>query len=437
MGRNLALGPSVHGDLSRQNSRMGWFAVYFAGCNWHAAERPNERSASAGPPVNPSPGRPRLRTVIQTSPPRAERTSLFTPGPVPIPPHLLALGGQQPPYCRTAEFSQLTHAILDGLGYVFQTAGPVMILTGSGTAAMETVVLNFLSPDEKAFVVNAGTFGQRWCDLCRVHGVAHDALRLEAGQDLGLDVLAEALSKDITVLFVTAHETSTGALLDIEAIGRLTHSLGILLVVDAISTVCADRFLMDSWHVDVAVLSSQKGLALPPGLAFIAMSDRAVSRLEGIRPRTLYFDVREYLANQERGQMPFTPAIGLFLQLHQRLLDIRRITLDALINQHEEKAGEFREALRALPFETLPSRPSNALTAATCSGFDAYELVQALRSEYAVEVAPNGGGLKSRVFRVSHMGEHSPEDFHALVKGLGDISARFSRPPVTATRGGA
>lgn len=356
---------------------------------------------------------------------------------MPIPGHLRALGSRQPPYCRTHEFSRLTHRILKGLGYVFQTAGPVMILTGSGTAAMETVTLNFLRDDDKALVINAGTFGQRWCDLCAVHGISYEELRLEAGEDLDLDRLTSALSDNVTVLFATAHETSTGALFDIEAIGRTTNERGVFLVVDAISTVCADRFLMDDWHVDVAVLSSQKGLALPPGLAFIAMGDRALTRLENIQPRTLYLNVREYLSNQRRGQMPFTPAIGLFLQLHQRLIDIEEMTLDHLIRQHQEKACEFREALKALPFDTLPVRPSNAMTAVTCGEFDAYEIVHALRTEYAMEVAPNGGDLKNRVFRVSHMGEHQPEDFQALVKALEDITARSPLAAGLATRGEA
>ncbi len=310
-----------------------------------------------------------------------------------------------------------------------------MILTGSGTAAMETVALNFLCDDDKALVINAGTFGQRWCDLCAVHGISYEALRLEAGADLDLDRLASALTEDVSVLFATAHETSTGALFDIEAIGRITRELGILLVVDACTTVCADRFQMDDWHVDVAVLSSQKALALPPGLAFIAMGDRALARLENIQPKTLYMNVREYLANQRRGQMPFTPAIGLFLQLHQRLRDIREVTLDHLIRQHQQKACEFREALKTLPLDTLPARPSNAMTAVTCGDFDAYEIVQALRTEHAVEVAPNGGPLKSRIFRVSHMGEHSSEDFQALVKGLEKITARSPIQAEAARRG--
>lgn len=356
---------------------------------------------------------------------------------MPIPGHLRALGSQQPPYCRTREFSRLTQVILEGLGYVFQTAGPVVILTGSGTAAMEAVALNFLGDDDKALVINAGTFGQRWCDLCAVHGISYEELRLEAGEDLDLDRLTSALSEDITVLFTTAHETSTGALFDIEAIGRTTNGRGVFLIVDAISTVCADRFLMDDWHVDVAVLSSQKGLALPPGLAFIGMGDRALSRLENIRPRTLYLNVREYLSNQRRGQMPFTPAIGLFLQLHQRLLDIKEMTLDHLIRQHQEKACEFREALKLLPFDTLPTRQSNAMTAVTCGEFDASEIVHALRTEHAMEVAPNGGDLKSRVFRVSHMGEHHPGDFKALVKALEDITARSSLVAGSAKRGEA
>jgi aspartate aminotransferase-like enzyme len=360
---------------------------------------------------------------------------LFTPGPVPIPGHLLALGHQQPPYNRTRDFSRLTYSILEGLGYVFQTAGSVMLLTGSGTAAMETVVLNFLGDGDRALVLNAGTFGQRWCDLCSVHGIAQESLCVEAGQDLALDSLASALSKNVSVLFATAHETSTGALFDIEAIGRLTSRLGILLVVDAISTVCADRFQMDDWNVDVAVLSSQKGLALPPGLAFIAMGDRALERLDNVQPRTFYFNVREYLDNQKRGQVPFTPAIGLFLQLHQRLLDIKDMTLERLIGQHHEKAHEFREALRTLPFETLPTRPSNAITAVTCGNYDAYEIVQALRADFGIEVAPNGGALKHRVFRVSHMGEHSPEDSRTLTGALSGITAKLSVPERAATGG--
>ncbi len=372
---------------------------------------------------------------MQTSESDGKHTRLFTPGPVPIAGHLLALGSRQPPYCRTDDFSQLTHEILEGLGYVFQTAGPVMILTGSGTAAMETVALNFLRDDDKALVINAGTFGQRWCDLCAVRGISYEALALEAGADLDLDRLASALTEDVSVLLVTAHETSTGALFDIEAIGRMAQERGVLLIVDAVSSVCADRFLMDEWHVDVAVLSSHKALALPPGLSFIAMGDRALARLEDIPPRSLYMDVRAYLANQRRGQMPFTPAIGLFLQLHQRLLDIRELTLDHLIRQHEQKARVFREALKTLPLGTLPARPSNAMTAVTCGNLDAYEIVQALRTEHAIEVAPNGGSLKSRIFRVSHMGEHLAADFRALMKGLENITSRSPGHALLANRG--
>lgn len=372
---------------------------------------------------------------IRTTPATAEQPLLFTPGPVPIPGHLLSLGSRQPPYCRTPEFSQLTFEILAGLGYVFQTTGPVMILAGSGTAAMETVVLNFLDQTDRAVVVNAGTFGQRWCDLCDIHGIAYQALPVEPGADLDLDTLADALARDVSVLCVTAHETSTGALFDIEAIGRVAREHGVLLVVDAISSVCADRFQMDDWHVDVAVLSSQKGLALPPGLAFVAMSEDARQRLEGHRPRTLYFDVREYLANHERGQLPFTPPTGLFLQLHQRLRDIQEITLERLIQTHRDKAEAFRQSLASLPFGTLPNHQSQAITAVTCSDFDAHAIVQTLRTRYAIEVAPNGGTLKSKVFRVSHMGEHRPQDQQSLTQALEEICSRRCLDRPSANQG--
>ncbi len=347
---------------------------------------------------------------------------LFTPGPVPIEPHILAKGAEQPPYNRTPEFSAFTHDILRGLGNVFQTAGPVAILTGSGTAAMEAAVLNFLNGSDKVLVINGGTFGQRWCDLCRIHAVSYDELKLNPGGDIDLDQLSRILSgKTFTALLINAHETSTGQLYDIEAVGRIARKYELLYVVDAISTICADPFLMDEWLVDVAILSSQKALALPPGLSFVAMSGRALAKLKTTAPKSLYFNLADYLDNQERGQLPYTPAIGLLVQLHQRLTDIEALTLSESIRQHKQRACYFRDFLAISSCGALPTRQSNAVTAILCEKDDAFAIVQRLRQHYDIEAAPSGGALKHKIFRISHMGAQNVTDADALILALRQI----------------
>jgi aspartate aminotransferase-like enzyme len=307
-------------------------------------------------------------------------------------PHILAIGSKQPPYNRTDDFSQLTHEILNGLEYVFQTKGKVALLTGSGTLAMEAAVINFLTPSDKVIVVNGGTFGQRWCDLCRVHAIPFHEIQLNAGEDL-------------------------------EAVGKVARELGLLFVVDAISTVCADPFPMDDWNVDIAILSTQKAIALAPGLSFVAMNPRSLSLLQDKTPRTLYLNLQDDLTNQERGQFPYTPAIGLLLQLHQRLSDIQQRTLPETIEGHRLRAVNFRKAIARLPYRILPARSSNAMTALICDGMDATQVVHHLQTRHAIEVAPSGGALKHKLIRISHMGDQSRSDEDAIIAALTEVAS--------------
>jgi aspartate aminotransferase-like enzyme len=354
-----------------------------------------------------------------------EKLRLFTPGPVSIEEHILAIGEEQPPYNRTEEFSKFTHVLLDGLKYVFQTEGSVALLTGSGTAAMEASVLNFLDAKDKVLVINGGTFGQRWCDLCDVHSISYDEIEVPLGADIDLTHLSDLLLNNrYTALLVNAHETSTGHLFDIRAIGMIARRHRVLFIVDAISTICADQFSMDDWQVDVAILSSHKALALPPGLSFVAMNERATARLVSRPPKSLYFNLNEYLANQQRGQLPYTPAIGLMMQLHQRLHDIRQETLPAIVLRHEQRAESFRHAIKDLAFEALPLRPSNAMTALSCNGLDAFQVVEELRNRHNIFVAPNAGNLKSKVFRIAHMGAQDEADITSLISALRGIASQ-------------
>lgn len=366
-----------------------------------------------------------------------ENPRLFTPGPVPIEEHLSAIGVKQPPYNRSEEFSAFTHEVLSGLQYVFQTEGSVALLTGSGTAAMEAAVINFLDASDRALVVNGGTFGQRWSDLCSIHSIAYDEIKVPLGTDLDLTDLSERFRNErYSALLINAHETSVGHLYDIEAIGLIARRHGTLFMVDAISSICADQFLMDEWHVDVAILSSQKALALPPGLSFVAMNQRAKARCLRGPPKSMYFNLKNYLANQQRGQLPYTPAIGLMMQLHQRLLDIRRETLPALVLRHQHRSELFRWVIKDhafAAFTVLPARPSNALTALSCEGLDAFEVVEELRNRHNIVVASSSGNLKSRVIRIAHMGAQDDADVASLIKALRGIASSAASP--TTERG--
>lgn len=355
--------------------------------------------------------------------PELDAWKVFVPGPVPIESHLLAIGNQQLPYNRTEAFSEITHEIQRGLLQLFQTDGSVALLTASGTAAMEAAVINFLDVSTKTLVVNGGTFGQRWSDLCAAHTIPFEELVVPPGTDINLTQLESILLEGrFSALLINAHETSTGNLYDIEAIGKIARSHGVLFVVDAISSICADAFAMDAWGVDICILSSQKALALPPGLSFVAMNRRTVALLEKRAPKGLYFNLKDYLANQRRGQSPYTPAIGLMLQLHQRLADIQSQTLPVLVAQHRQRAEHFRNAIQDLAFTVLPSRCSNAMTALVCEGMDAGEVAERLRDHYRIIVAPGAGALKSKTIRVAHMGAQKPTDVALLVEALAEIN---------------
>ncbi|MCH7762883.1 MAG: alanine--glyoxylate aminotransferase family protein [Candidatus Marinimicrobia bacterium] len=351
-----------------------------------------------------------------------DKIRLFTPGPVPMSARTLAIGASQLPYNRTEQFSQITFEIIEGLKYIFGTQRDVVIFAASGTGAMEAVFFNFLDQGDKVLIVNGGTFGQRWVDLCTHHKIPFEQISLKPGQPISLDDLDHKLSsQEYSTLLINAHETSTGILYNTKAIGKLTRKYGVFFIVDAISTICADIFMMDEWHVDVSLLSSQKALALPPGLSFLALNKKAKSRLKTKTCQSYYFDIKTYLENQGRGQMPFTPVIGHFMMLHERLREIRLQGIDFFVSHHSKLAEYFRKGLKSLPFTFVPNNPSNALTAIRCpEDIDAFDLVTRLAADFNCFVAPNGGDLKHKVFRVSHLGEQNKTDIDFLINALED-----------------
>lgn len=343
--------------------------------------------------------------------------TLFTVGPVAHFPRTLEIMRQEPPYNRTLDFAQRTRKIINNLKHLLGTSGEVLILTCSGTGAMEAAIGAFFGPSNRVLVVAGGVFGQRWVDLSRRFGI--DVINLDPPIGAAVDPVLVGTMLDRYAcdgLIVTAHETSTGVLHDVHAIGEEAKSRGVFFLVDAISTVLADPFVMDEWGIDAAVLSSPKGLALPPGLAFVAVGNRAIQKIERIRPLSLYFDLREYLRNQERGQIPFTPAISLLLVLEDRLQHIFEHGLSFWHQQSASLATSFRRNIADLPLKQVPTSPSNALTALHClAALPAIQWVDFLRAQYGFYVSPNGDGSG---FRIGHMGNQTQADLDKLVDAL-------------------
>jgi aspartate aminotransferase-like enzyme len=355
--------------------------------------------------------------------------SLFTVGPVALFPRTIELSRLPIPYNRTFAFAARTRIMVEGLKRLFETNGEVLILTSSGTGAMEAALGGLFPPGAKVVVVTGGTFGQRWADLSRRLGLEVTELAPPPGESVDPEQVGMLLDRHaFDGLVVTAHETSTGVLHDLRTIGRQAKSRGVLFLVDAISTVLADPFLMDEWGIDAAVLSSPKGLALPPGLAFVAVGNTAMETIERLRPRSLYFDLQEYIVNQKRGQLPFTPAISLLVLLEDRLQQVLEAGVSHWQRESARLAGYFRAAISDLPLLQKVRSPSSALTALACPAeLPSSSWVNYLRDQHAIYVSPNGGAGGHHGFRVGHMGCQTFADLDRLVEALQSFAAAHGR----------
>jgi len=351
----------------------------------------------------------------------------FTVGPVQSSERVREIGAEQVPYFRTPEFSAV---MLENerLMKKFARAGEdarVVFITGSGTAAMEATVMNTLKESDRALVVNGGSFGQRFVSLCQIHGIPHTEIKLETGMALTAEMLQPYDNQGYTAFLVNVHETSTGVLYDIDLISRFCKRNGMFLIVDAISAFLADPLDMERLGLDVMITGSQKALACPPGISIIVLSANAVERVNQNNPQCMYFDLKDALANATRGQTPFTPAVGILLQIHARLKEIEE---NGGVEQESQKinalAEDFRSKLAELPFEIVSESMSNAVTPLHPTTASAHDIFTILKDEYGIWVCPNGGALKDTLFRVGHIGALTKNDNDRLIAALRDMKAR-------------
>ena len=342
---------------------------------------------------------------------------IFTPGPVKMAEDILALGAMQTPYFRNSEFSEVLLECENNLLKIVNApeGSRVLFLTASGTAGMESTVQNLLNQDDKALVINGGTFGQRFAEICEIHKIEHVNFKITENNLSDTTNLQQ--HKDTTALLINAHETSIGLLYDLKSVGEFCKENNILNIVDAISMFVTDELDMQQHHIDALIVSSHKGLALPPGLSMVVLSPRAIQK---VNPKhQLYFDFNSYLSDGQRGQTPFTPAITIILQLQARLRQIVANGIEAEINKAKEIASYFRESIKTLPLKAYSLHMPNGLTTLTpTDDKSASTIVKDLEEKYNVVVAPNGGALKDKIFRVSHMGAMTKEYTDILIDVL-------------------
>ncbi|HVZ40237.1 MAG TPA: alanine--glyoxylate aminotransferase family protein [Candidatus Kapabacteria bacterium] len=352
---------------------------------------------------------------------------LFTPGPTPVPESVTLRMAQPIIHHRTPEFQNVLRDVASGLQYLFCTAQPVLTITASGTGAMEAAIVNTLSAGDEILFVNAGRFGERWGAMARAYGVAAHEIPVPWGRAVTIEQITAALAAHPTVaaLCLTHSETSTGVFTDVRAIAEAVRpAFDGLIVVDGITAVGAHELRFDDWGIDVAVTGSQKGLMIPPGLAFIALSRRAWDACRRSTLPKFYFDLLEARDAYERNDTPWTPAITLVCGVAETLRMIREEGIEAVWQRHARLAAALRAGVAALGLEPYGAPPSHAITAITLPA-RGEEFMALLKDRYRVTVAAGQDELKGRIFRVAHLGYYDEADMLAVLycieRALADV----------------
>ena len=350
----------------------------------------------------------------------------FTVGPVQSNERVLEIGAEQVPYFRTPEFSEM---MLENECLVKEFArakedSRVAFITCSGSGGMETSIMNCLNENDKAIVINGGSFGERFVEMLALHKIPFAEIKLEYGQTLKQEHLQEYEGKGYTAFLLQKHETSTGVHYDMDLVSDFCKRNNCFLIVDAISSFLCDPFDMDALDVDIMITSSQKALACAPGIAVLVLAPSALKRIEENMCCCQYLDLKLALKNMERGQTPWTPAVGVLRQMNVRLNEIKaQGGVDAEISRCASLSEYFRRKIIEynLPFDIIDTSPSNAITALHPLTHSAYEIFLKIKDEYRMWICPNGGEMKDKIFRVGHIGNLTIEDYDRLLTAFLDL----------------
>lgn len=333
---------------------------------------------------------------------------LLTPGPTPVPEETLLELAKPVFFHRSAEFRQLFGEMTEDLKYVFQTKNTVVTLTSSGTGGMEAAVANVCPPGSKAIALICGRWGERWRNICKSLGVELIQVAVPYGQAVPPEQLQKALAehRDAIAVFATLSETSTGVRNNIQAFGRLVAPTSAVLIVDAISGLGVMECRTDEWHIDINVTGSQKALMLPPGLAYLAISEKAWKKIEAnTSARLFYFDLKKYRDKLKENDTPFTPAHTLIRAQHASLRRLRAEGIDNVWARHARMAAAARAGAEAMGLKLFAAEPADGLTVIEVpAGIDGTAVLSRMEKQYGIKLANGQDTLKGKIWRLAHMG---------------------------------
>jgi aspartate aminotransferase-like enzyme len=353
---------------------------------------------------------------------------LMIPGPTPVPEKVLLAMAKHPIGHRSGEFSKIIGELTENLKWLHQTQNDVLMLTASGTGAMEAGIINFLSPGDRVLVGNNGKFGDRWAKVSKAYGLTIEEVKAEWGKALDPEEfrakLAADSDKSIKAVIVTHSETSTGVLNDLAAINTAVKEHGeALIIVDAVTSLGAVSLPVDEWGLDVVGSGSQKGYMIPPGLAFVSVSAKAWKAYESAKMPRFYLDLKKYKKATDENSSPFTPPVNLMYGLQASLQMMQAEGLDNVFARHQRHTQATRAAMKAmnLPLFAPDEAASPAITAVAPVTVDAEKIRGAMRTQFDIALAGGQDHLKGKIFRIGHLGFVCDRDILSCVGALESV----------------
>lgn len=347
---------------------------------------------------------------------------LFTPGPTPIPESVMLRMAEPIIHHRNPEFREIFKRVNENLKYLFQTKQPVLTLTCSGTGGIESTFVSLFSPGDTIISVNGGKFGERWVKMPKVFDYNVFEIKNKWGTAPTENEILNALKQNPNAkgVYLTHSETSTGTATDIKLISKvIRENSNALVCVDGITAIGAHEFRFDDWGIDVCVTGSQKGLMIPPGLAFVCLSQRAISAMEKSTTPKFYFDLRKALKSFADDDTPFTPAITLIVGVDAALQIIKDEGIENIWHQHERKANAIRAGVTALGMKLFSNSPSFAVTPVWLpENVDWKKFNSTLKKTYGITVAGGQDEFTGKIFRISHLGYYDEFDMVTIIAAL-------------------
>ena len=363
------------------------------------------------------------------------------PGPTPVPEKVLQALSKHPIGHRSKEFQELVESTTKNLQWLHQTQNDVLTITGSGTAAMEAGIINTLSKGDKVICGENGKFGERWVKVAKEFGLEVIKIDSEWGTPLDPEefkkVLEEDKQKEIKAVILTHSETSTGVINDLETISSYIREHNTALsIVDCVTSLGACNIPVDEWKLDIVASGSQKGYMIPPGLSFIAMSQKAWEAAEKSNLPKFYLNLKSYRKSLLSNSNPYTPAVNLVFALDESLKMMREEGLENIFARHNRHKLAVSNAAKTLNLNLFADEEhlSPAVTAIATDDIDAEDFRKKIKNKFDILLAGGQDHLKGEIFRVGHLGYVNDRDIISVISAISNTLLDHNK--ITAQQAG-